>query len=334
MLFNGNVYPEEEISIDEKIARGENMISQLNMILLLVPDNFSPLEKAWFVYNKAAFVFSYDFRVSSDISIAYKKIDFKKNTSGYHQTCWQISDLLCLMFAFFAGEMSANVIESNIEIRGQQLGEAPHKCVELIIGKDKYILDLTMDLFFIQSGMLPRYFASAKSNTIRYDHKMEHGDGDYTVLSKDDLIKLDKRTQLNTTGKYVDDIINRESKKFFSEYAESLNCENIISYLVELLRGKKFRGQVEGKKFIRYILNRFLSPIGLEYKEYNLINKNGVGISTVFEILKEDVYICYDKELGVYKITLDMIKKILSSGWTTASETLKEKIFGNNSNSK
>ena len=152
---------------DEKIARGENMISQLNIILRIVPDSFSPLEKAWWIYNKAALIFSYDFRVAHDINIAFKEIDFETNSSGYYQTCWQISDLLCLMLNYFQGEMKANVIKTNIEIRGQQLSEVPHKCVELIIGEnERYILDLTMDLFYIQSGMLPRHFAKSKSNII------------------------------------------------------------------------------------------------------------------------------------------------------------------------
>ena len=313
----------------EQMLLESDMISQLNSILLTIPQDFSPLEKAWWIYKKAGLIFSYDFRVSNDIGVVYSEIDFEKNSSNYYQTCWQISDLLCLMLNDIEG-LKANVIETNVEVRGQQANSVPHRCVELIVEeKEKYILDLTMDLFHIQSGMLPRHFAQETSNIIRFDDKMEYVEGSekYFILSKRDLVKLDKQTKLNLTGKYTDDVIERARKNFFREYTTDYQC-HIIKYLNLLLDGKNFRGELEGKKYITYILNIFLSPIGLGFKEYNLIYGNSVGIITVFEIKNENIYFIYSKEYGVSETNLEGIKKLMSSGWNTASETLKKKIYG------
>lgn len=307
-----------------------DMISQLNSILLNVPQVFSPLEKAWWIYKKAGLIFSYDFRVSSNAELIHSEIDFEKNSSNYYQTCWQISDLLCLMLNNIEG-LEARVIETKIEIRGQNVDTIPHRCVELTVeGKKKYILDLTMDLFCIQSGMLPRNFAQAASSIVRFHDKMEYvkSSEKYSVLSKSALIRLDKKTELNTTGKYTDDIIDMERKKFLSEYTIDYYC-HIIKHLNILLSGRNFRGQLEGKKYITHILNNFLSPIGLEFKEYNLIYKNSAGIQTAFEILGEDIFFLYSKEYGITETSLEGIRTMMNSGWSTASETLKKKVFGN-----
>lgn len=315
--------------MEEQMLLENDMISELNSILINVPQKFSPLEKAWWIYKKTGLIFSYDFRASSNTELIHNQIDFEKNTSNYYQTCWQISDLLCLMFNNIEG-LKAKVIETKIEIRGQNADTIPHRCVELIVeGKKKYILDLTMDLFHIQSGMLPRYFAQATSSVIRFNDRIEYvNDSEkYSVLSRNALIKLDKKTQLNTTGKYTDDVIEVERKKFLSEYTIDYYC-HIIRHLNFLLAGKNFRGQLEGKKYITYILNSFLSPIGLEFKEYNLIYKNSSGIQTAFEILNENIFFLYSKEYGVTETSLEGIKTMMNSGWSTASETLKKKVFG------
>ena len=65
--------------MEKQMPLESDMISQLNSILLTIPQDFSPLEKAWWIYKKAGLIFSYDFRVSNDIGVIYNEIDFEKN---------------------------------------------------------------------------------------------------------------------------------------------------------------------------------------------------------------------------------------------------------------
>ena len=80
-------------------AMKPNLVGELNLILLNIPEDLSPLEKAWLIYNKAGHVFRYDYRIANNVELAKKEIDFLTNNIDYFQTCTQISYLLNLMLA-------------------------------------------------------------------------------------------------------------------------------------------------------------------------------------------------------------------------------------------
>ena len=98
-------------------AMKPNLIGELNLILLNIPENLSPLERAWLIYNKAGHVFRYDYRIANNIDLAHKEIDFLTNNIDYFQTCTQISYLLNLMLNNIEG-LESRVIKRNIQLRG------------------------------------------------------------------------------------------------------------------------------------------------------------------------------------------------------------------------
>jgi hypothetical protein len=301
-----------------------NMIGELNLILLNVPDNLTPIQKAYWIYNKAGHIFSYDYRVAEDISIADKEIDFENNSSDYYQTCIQMSNLMSLMFNNIEG-LEARVIPRFIPTRGMHAKERDHVAVEL---HDKttnkfYIVDLALDLFQIQSGMITEHFCRDKhahSNGVKDDN-------DYSTLSVSDCIRLDKVTGINTTGKYMNDVIANAKKEILEIYKNDFDADIVkigFEKVSEIMIGKSFRGHLEGKQFADRILSSIFSDIGINYDEFNLYYKESERIVTLFYIRQSsgERFVLYSNDNGLIVTSRDNIARMLRIGWTTRSDSL------------
>lgn len=301
-----------------------NMIGELNLILLNVPDNLSSLEKAYWIYNKAGHIFSYDYRVANDISIADKEIDFENNSSDYYQTCIQMSNLLSLMFNNIEG-LEANVIPRRIPTRGMHAAGRDHVAVELHDkNTDKfYIVDLALDLFQIQSGMLTEHFCREE-----YAHSKDiENNRRYSTLSKSDCIRLGKVTGINTTGKYVNDVIDAAKKELLEIYKNDFDADIVkigFEKSSDIMLGKSFRGHLEGKQFVGRILSSFFSDIGIECPEFNLYYKDSERIVTLFYIRQAsgERFVLYSNDNGLIVTSRDNIARMLRMGWTTRSDSL------------
>ena len=300
------------------------MIGELNLILLNIPDNLSSLEKAYWIYNKAGHIFSYDYRVANDIKIADKEIDFENNSSDYYQTCIQMSKLLSLMFNNIEG-LSAKVIPRFLPTRGMHVATRDHVAVELCDKKSnkKYIVDLALDLFQIQSGMLTEHFCRDE-----YAHSKDiENNPKYSTLSKSDCIRLDKVTGINTTGKYMNDVIDAAKKELLEIYKNDFDVDIVkigFEKVSDIMLGKSFKGHLEGKQFVGRILSSFFSDIGIDIREFNLYYKDSERIVTLFYIRQAsgEVFTLYSNDNGLIITSRDNIARMLRMGWTTRSDSL------------
>ena len=301
-----------------------NMIGELNLILLNVPDNLSPLEKAYWVYNKAGHIFSYDYRVAENIKIADKEIDFENNSSDYYQTCIQMSYLLSLMFNDIEG-LESKIIPRRIPTRGMHAANRDHVAVELCCksSNKKYIVDLALDLFQIQSGMLIEHFCREE-----YAHSKDvENNFKYSTLSKSDCIRLDKVTGINTTGKYMNDVIDDARKEILEVYKNDFDADIVkIGFMKasEIIACKSFRGHLEGKQFVDRILSSFFSDIGIDYQQFNLYYKDSERMVTMFYVRQSsgESFVLYSNDNGLIVTSRESVARMLRMGWTTRSNSL------------
>ena len=283
----------------------------------------SPLEKAYWIYNKTGRVFCYDYRVADDIGIADRKIDFENNSSDYYQTCVQMSYLLNLMFGEIKG-LKSSIIPRHIPTRGVSIQTRDHVAIELtdINSGKSYIVDLALDLYLIQSGMLPEHFCFD-----RYQHSSEFSDNkEYSVLSASDLIRFGKSTGINSTGKYTNDVINSLVKDVSKVYVSDPDAD-IVSYglerVNELLSNKSFRGHLEGKQFVSRVFSSIFSPIGIGFQEFNLYYQDSESIVSMFYINSGgEKFIFYSNDNGLIISSRDKVRTMLSTGWSTRSNSL------------
>ena len=301
-----------------------NLVGELNLILLNIPENLSPLEKAWLIYNKAGHVFRYDYRIANNIEIAHKEIDFLTNNIDYFQTCTQISYLLNLMLNNIDG-LESRVIKRNIQLRGNFCNKVDHVAVEL---KDKssgkeYLLDLTLDLYEIQSGMICEHFACSEYANIIHTNT----DKKYDLLSLQERIKLDNKTKINLSGIYTNNRIDECKKKVIEKYTTDFDTD-IFEYGIEQIKqiiySHNFKGHQEGSLFIKRLFHEILYRVGINYKEFNLIYLNNEQIVTLFyfDNSLDGTFLLYSTDNGIIETKKENIKNMLSYGWSTRSNSL------------
>ena len=130
----------------------ENIMKDLNLIMLNIPNNLSSLEKVRWVYKKAGELFSYDYNYINDEE---SQVIYEKDFIGNYQTCIEISSILNLMLNNIDSNVKSEIVERNVDSRGRVDG---HKCNVVSIGNEKYVLDLTLDLYLIQAGFQTKNF--------------------------------------------------------------------------------------------------------------------------------------------------------------------------------
>lgn len=305
-------------------AMKPNLVGELNLILLNIPEDLSPLEKAWLIYNKAGHVFRYDYRIANNIELAKKEIDFLTNNIDYFQTCTQISYLLNLMLNNIEG-LESRVIKRNIQLRGNYCNKVDHVAIEL---KDKtsgkeYLLDLTLDLYEIQSGMICEHFACSEYANIIHTNT----DKKYDLLSLQERKKLDNKTKINLSGIYTNNQIDECKKKVIEKYTTDFDTD-IFEYGIEqikqIISSHNFKGHQEGSLFIKRLFHEILSRVGINYKEFNLIYLNNDQIVTLFyfDNSSDGTFLLYSTDNGIIETNKKNIKKMLSYGWSTRSNSL------------
>lgn len=297
-----------------KLIRNEDITDSLNLLLLNIPKNISTLEKIRWLYIKTGELFCYDYRIANDIKYATTPIDFSKDYINRYQTCTQIAYILNLMLNNI-GNCTSRIIERKTNIRGTSGVEHVANEVTLDTG-EKFILDLTLDLYLIQSGCQTKQFG--------YTTDIENT---CDIISLKECEKMDKKLGLIKNGEYTDKKID-EIKRLINltDYSEMTTQEQIeykINQIEQII--PRFHGIHESKQFINKLFtNILITP----YKEYNLthIKDNEMELLTCFKIGEEDCWYLYDYDLGLIKTTTDTLKYMLSCGWSTKSQTLLEEL--------
>lgn len=307
-----------ENSIDKPII-GENVINELNLILFNIPQYITLLEKVRWLYIKVGEIFSYDYRISDNIDYATIQLDFSKNYINRYQTCTQISYLFNLMLNYIDG-CHSKVIERKTKIRG--LRDIEHVANEVTLSTgEKLILDLTLDLYLIQSGCQTKQFG--------YTTNIENT---CDIISLKECEEIDKKLGLIKNGEYTDKKIQQVKEIIdFSDYSdmsEEQKIEYKINKIIPII--PKFYGYHESKQFINKL---FIDILKEPYKEFNLkhIRDNNMEMLTCFKISNKttSLWYLYDSKLGLIKTNLSNLTNMLNCGWFTKSETLLNELSQN-----
>ena len=285
----------------------ENVVEKIKEIIDNIPNDLTTLEKIRWIYMKLGQIFSYDFRIISNPEIAKNTVDMSKNYISKYETCVQISYILNNILNKIDG-CKCEIVDREIEIRGHRGKEHKANAVTLETG-EKFLLDLTLDLYLIQSGCQTKEFGLTTDKYSTYD-----------IISLFECKNMDKKLGFNTN--YLDYEIDDLKKEIYNKpITEQIKCVN------EFLKKIKFTGYHEMKRFIDKIIFEVLK---VDYKEYNLkyVKDNFIKLYTCFKITEgNETYFCLfnDKnELNI--VEKEEIQEMLDSGWVTKSESLIDEI--------
>lgn len=292
----------------------ENVVGEINLLLLNIPQNLTLLEKIRWLYIKIGKLFSYDYRISDDFNVAYKEIDFENNYVGRYQTCIQITRLFDILLKYIDQNLETNIIERKLNIRGlDKQHNLEHKANEIILPTgEKYILDLTLDLYLIQSGCLTKHFCFESDEFANYD-----------TLSPREIKLMDEKLNLIDDHVYTDVKIDSVKKELEDYDYNGMNQGEIIDFKIKKINTllKNFNGYHEGKQYVNKL---FLELLNISYKEFNLTYKNNdmLELVTCF-VLDDNKWIIYNNKLGLVSTSKENIIKMLNQGWHTKSNTLE-----------
>ena len=304
----------------------EDVLSDIKLLKENIPKELTPLEKVRWLYINIGKLFSYDYRVANDPKYGYgKKINTNEFINRY-QTCVQISEILNKVFNGelddedfpIEGVESKTIKRILMESRGQY-GE-DHVANEVIVdsteGKIRLMLDLTLDLYLIQSDCYTKHFGYEDDGT------------GYDIISKVEDIEMDKKLGfVMDENDYTDTRINN-AKELIKEYSKTFgSSKDFVEYKVKLINQltKKFVGYNEGKLYLDMLLKKLLKEY---YKEFNLYyNKEGeVNLKTVYAIISGDYekWIMYSNRLGLVSTSQESLRNMLEGDWQTNSSSLLE----------
>ena len=292
----------------------DDVLGDVDLLKYNVPDNLTPLEKVRWVYINLGKLFSYDYRVASDIRYGTEKMFDPYQFIGRYQTCIQISQILNSFLNSIEG-VDSTIIERVLPNVNSSYGNN-HVANSVTLydkgEKIKILLDLTLDLYLIQSDCMTRHFA--------YE---DDGSGTYDIIPTDDIRQMDYNIKLIPENKYTDDEI-AEVKKNMGAF-RGITEKEVIDFRLSLISGlfKRFKGYHEGKQYISLLFKELLR---LPYHEYNLYysDGNGINLKTIYKIEAGDTekWIVYSNNSGFMSTSKDKIKNILDHGWATNSKTL------------
>jgi hypothetical protein len=203
-----------------------------------------------------------------------------------------------------------------------------HVANEVTIDGKKYLLDLTLDLYLIQSGCQTREFAYTTdvNNT-------------QNIISLAECEQMDNNIGLLPLDGYTDDKIkkirNIVGNIDFSKYPDAEILNRIILIIKNSLM-YNFDGPHESKMYIAKLINDFILDcpfLRVDCKEYNLYFSNGDEDNFItcyiFDLGNDKVCYTYSNKLGMVNSSFEFIDSLLNSGWKTNSNSLEKLIQGN-----
>ena len=289
-----------------KDLNNSNIIDELNLLLLNIPENMTDIEKIRWLYIKCGELFSYDYEYITHKNQEISSLNLTNNYISRYQTCINISYILNLMLNHL-GIKSKVIARENVHCRG--IGEEKHLANEVTLDSgEKYLLDLTLDLYLIQSGCSTKEFGFTDP------------DGTYDIISTYECSRIDKKLGLLNNGDYLDKELDKfKSYKALKDNDSTIECIYKLNKLIP-----KFNGYHEGKQFLNKL---FFDILKIDYKEFNLkyYLNNSKELYTCFKI-NEGLWYLYDINLKLIKTNKENILNMLSQGWTTASKTLEEEL--------
>ena len=298
-----------------KLNIGQNIIPSINFIMSSLPDDITDLEKVRYIYINLGKLFSYDYRIIVDESVASIPIDYTHNEIGRYKTCYQISEVLMILINGLIPSCQAKLIERTIQ--GRHFAKE-HVATEVTFSDGlKIILDLTLDLANIQGGLKTKEFGFTTNSA-----------GEYDIISLKECAEMDRKLGFiaeKYTDDYIDEFVEELSKTDFSGKTPAEIVEYKISKAKERF-SKDFKGNHEAIRYIYTLLNKILSTRELsKLKQYNLsyCNSDDYNLMAIYAFDELGLYYSYSNELGFSKISPSIISDLLKSGWKTNSKTLQ-----------
>lgn len=295
----------------EKVnVKNDNIVSDINLILFNIPENVSTLEKVRWIYIKLGELFSYDYTVVSKPKEALKELTFEDNYISPYQTCIQISQIMNIILNSLGPECKSKIVDTQDSVRG--INNSTHKAnsVEFSNG-EKYLLDLTLDLYLIQSGCQTKHFGFTTPN------------GEYDILPLLECERIDKSFGIIKYGEYTDKKINDMKSRLNSIDYSSMTEDEILNYKLSMLNTlvPKFRGSHEGKMYLNKL---FIEVLKSRFKEYHLTlqRENIDELATIYKFIDTDSWYLYTPNLGLFRTSKENIKSMLNSGWISKSNSL------------
>lgn len=325
-----------DIIMDEmKNLNSEDVLSDIQLIEDTIDDKWTPMEKLRMIYIGLGKLFSYDYRVVNDPSLGYGKPLDTSKFIGRYQTCVQISQILSEVLNRIPG-IRCNIIKRKLTTARTLFGD-DHVANEVIVEDNgmqlKLLLDLTLDLFLIQSDCFTKHFG--------YE---DDGTGTYDIIPLNECLRLDQKLGLvESEEDYTDKAIYESAKDMYA-LSESVSSEEFVDELIELIMykfKKRFPGYHEGKQYINKIFDELLSRrfayYNIQYREFNLFyySEGEVNLKTVYRIFDGSNvrWILYSNKAGFIRVDEPRLINMLESGWRTNSHSLRD-LLGIDQNNK
>lgn len=291
--------------------KGHNVASEINLIINSIPDELSAIEKVRWIYIKLGNIFSYDYRVASDINFGKHDVSINDEYISNYQTCAQISKIINEVYSKCGISSKTIVIPNNSRINYEI--EHTGNLVELNTG-EKYVLDLTLDLYLIQSGCLTQHFGKLSIN-------------DEDIISDSKLMAIDEETSLLKNNEYMDKKI-RDLKSVINaiDYS-SMSYDEELQYKVSRI-GKlipNFSGYNEGRLFVEKLLNDF----NIDHHKYNFMYVHGEEnkMTGCFQVYGDNnLWYVYDGNSGFIPVDAKKLKNMLDNGWSCKSPVILDNL--------
>lgn len=306
------------------IINDNDITSKINLIAQNIPDDFSALEKIRWLYLKLGQVFCYDYSIMTEdrsaLHAQYEDGNFQN--VGRYQTCIQISEILALMINNANIACEAKLVDRGLP--GVNYAQN-HVAVDLTMpDQTKYLLDLTLDLYLIQSGCQTNEFGYT---TDRYNT--------YEIIALEDIKTIDQKIGLLSGDIYTDQR-NKQIKEqmenieypFENEKAKlELKLDMMAKNLVPT-----FFGAHEGKRYIDKLMFEILMPKETaRLKSYNLFFQdiNYLFLVTCYIFKNDGEYLCYlyDNRVGLISTTPEKLDNMMENGWRTNSNSFKDVLY-------
>ena len=282
----------------------ENIKNEILDIINSIPEDISPLEKVRYVYVKLGKLFYFDY-LNEDFK-REESLDF--NEVHRVETCVQISNILSEILNRIDPNIKCRVIERKIDNKQY---EHNHMANIVTVNDEEYLLDLTLDLYFIQFDLRTSEFGFCGFKNMNLD-----------IISLKETDEMDKKLGLYPNG-YTDDKIKEIKKELslidFSDKTFEEEIDYRINKFKELMNHD--HGFSEGNMFI---FKKLIDEVFVGFVERNTIRKENKQKS-IYIISKKGkhVYYLYDG-VGFNKTNTREIKDLLDDGWYNKSGRLYE----------
>ena len=143
---------------------------EIDMIVKNVPYNLEPIEIVRWIYLKLGSIFSYNLKILTEYEKSIEPLNYKQNPNipiSRYQTCIQISEIFSTIINNLnIPNLSAKIIPLKLENKAYA---QDHKAVEVVYGEEKYLMDLTLDLYLIQNEFQTKHFGFTTDMENNYD---------------------------------------------------------------------------------------------------------------------------------------------------------------------